>query len=511
MTELSDLSQMTIFTVYQSNDVSTEKELWKINGNETSISLTTNSVNNLDYDIKYQGGFSEVPVISTYIQLFKPKNKNVNYEDPKALIGSFSENKIKAFEGSIAEILIYDKVLNSVNRQIIESSLAVEYGITLTNEKNYLSSLGKVIYDVQTNKDFAYRIAGIGRDDSLKLYQKQSHSTQKSFLVTMGLRQIAPSNKDNNAFLNDNTFLIWGDNNLDIDTFQDNQSSLQLPLMKRQWKIQATGESIPELETTLRLNLSDIKLNNVNPKDELLLAIDNSGEGSFLPENTRYFAPSSVNNDTLVFERIHWDIDKSGSDVFSFGLHSPLEISLSESKPPGYDFSNDDVLKYEVNGGVPPFHYKLVASDSVKTEWESTDNVFTQNLIEHLGAGNYTLKVTDAFGAQKEAGYKLISPLSIAVNSGGNTQFKQEDNFMPTFSVYPNLSKDGNYNLSVKLKEKQDITIRVYNMDGRLISVLNEKGKSIYNLAGIQIHSAGTYIVVLQSNDLITTKKLVVE
>jgi len=568
---LGDLSQVTVFTVYAPDEVPTDKELWKIYDGESTMTLTTIAITYSDRLLSYEGGNTKIPVLNTYVQSYKLKGRNTNLDEPKVVLGSFSDNKKNAFKGSIAEVLVYNKVLKSLDRQMVESALALKYGITLTNGKNYLSSKKKIIFNVEDELGFAHRIAGIGRDDNLNLYQKQSHSTQSAPLVTLALGKIALSNRDNLSILDNDTFLVWGDNNLGTDRFQNDPSNLHIPLMPRQWKIQATGKSIPELKTTLQLNLAEVKLDIENTEKDIVLAIDGSGEGAFLPVNTTYIRPSSITNDALVFENIQWDMDQSGSDSFSFGSIKPLEIALKESKSISCDMGNDGVLHYSVEGGVPPFDFELESTNGFKHHWKSTDEVYKQDLIDHLGEGSYIVKVTDAFGTQTIAQHDLDKPNPISVNLGEDRQLNLnldeitldaivvsdedltyewtsdfgfhssnqnirvsesgmytvtvtssrgcvatdsitiDDSFTQAFSVFPNQSKDGNYNIRVKLEERQEITIKVYDMVGRLISVVNEQGKSTYNIPGIQIHAPGTYMVMLQSKAVIATKKLVVE
>jgi len=111
---------------------------------------------------------------------------------------------------------------------MIESYLSIKYGLTLnqSTRQNYLDSSANSIYDADSDLSaFVFNIAGIGRDDSSGLNQKQSVSsttnsvqTNVDGLVTIGLGTIATSNILNpNNFIADQTFMLWGNNAASLD------------------------------------------------------------------------------------------------------------------------------------------------------------------------------------------------------------------------------------------------------------------------------------------------------
>lgn len=118
------------------------------------------------------------------------------------------------FNGAISEIVIYTTSLSALDRQRIESYLALKYGRTLdqTTPTNYIASDGATImWNATTGATFKANIAGIGRDDASGLNQKQSVSGNSANEVVIGLGSIAATNAANsNTFGADKTFMTWG-------------------------------------------------------------------------------------------------------------------------------------------------------------------------------------------------------------------------------------------------------------------------------------------------------------
>lgn len=567
-----DLSQVTIFTIYLSDEVSMEKELWGIYDEESNITLTTSRIAYSDRELSFDGGSSQVPILNTYIQSYRSKNRNKVPGQPRALIGSFSGNAAKAFKGNIAEIIVFDRVLRGRNRQLFESSLALKYGITLDNNKDYLSSAKEDIYSLKNNAGYTDRISGIGKDDVTGLNQKQSRSTEEGSILTISLGRLAKSNPENKEELPNETFLVWGDNDAEPVFPGGEEANSPTTFIGRHWKMQSTGSYSSELKTTVTLDISNVfKEIEERPVSDYLLVIDTSGEGTFDPENTIYNKAAALENNRLVFEEIQWDQDNSGSDVFSFTLREDLQVTLSEGGAISCDHGRDGKLRFTVHGGIPPYHYELLTSDSTIIAWNSTDDKFPEQLIGALSEAEYTFKVTDALATQKEDHYGLEAPIPIMVDLGEDRkiQFDAEEITLEAmvtsedeisyewssdhgfisnqpaitvtspgvytvnvrsangckasdsivvepgsirlFRLFPNQSKDGNYQIQVELNDIQDIAVHVFDLTGRLIYTMSANNQSSYQLNGIPLLSSGIYNVVLQSAEIKVSRILAVE
>lgn len=154
-----------------------------------------------------------------------------------------------SFDGYISEISYYNEPSSylSADRNRIETSMAIKYGITLdqSSATHYTRSDATTIWDATTNATYNNDIAGIGRDDMACLDQKQSQSENSGSIVKMGLGTIAATNADNaNTFDDDGDFLVWGSDG-DLAN-QANANTSDLPSgvterMERIWRVDDTG------------------------------------------------------------------------------------------------------------------------------------------------------------------------------------------------------------------------------------------------------------------------------
>lgn len=567
---IEELSNATYFTVYVSDKVLPEQELWSVKAANSTVNLTNLNVVNGKETIPYEGGKLDAPTLNSYTKTFDSRNK-VNNATTFFEFGNFSGKEKKASKGVLAELVIYNTVLRNKVKQAVETGLALKYGITLTNSKDYLSSDKKIIYAIEEGSVFANRIAGIGKDDALELNQKQSHSTQIGGIVTIGVDAIAISNQENKGIIEDKNFLVWGDNNAPLveSTSIENSS---LPLLQRKWLIKATGDYAAELSTMIQFDAKAI-FDNLNlDLKRYLLVIDKSGKGTFLPENLQYVSASKIDETILTFNNVQWDTDKSGTDAFTFAISNELELALAEEKSEVCVFGDNGVLGFNVSGGIAPYTFELIKDSQIVASWGSNESPFPEDKISKLGTANYTLEVADQIGSKKNESYLLTNPELVTIDLGANKRFAVEQsetvlepiitsnnqslkyhwtsdkgfssdamnatisepatytltvttekgctisasvvvdsNYATSFVLYPNESSDGNYNLSVVLAEPQDFTIQVFDISGRLISTSEANNKTSHIIRGKRIGSSGVYEVVIFNEKFKIAKKLIVK
>ncbi|SNR41262.1 Por secretion system C-terminal sorting domain-containing protein [Lutibacter agarilyticus] len=160
-----------------------------------------------------------------------------------------------SLNGSIAEVMTFAERLSDTNRQKVESYLAIKYGVTLgvstQAQKNYVNSFDTAIWDISSNSDFNYHVAGIGRDDGSDLNQKQSKSINNTNEVTIGLGGLFTTNTVNpNEFKKDGDFLVWGCNNGAFTGSNTNTVTIatglttNLTRIDRKWKIVESNEDV---------------------------------------------------------------------------------------------------------------------------------------------------------------------------------------------------------------------------------------------------------------------------
>jgi len=151
------------------------------------------------------------------------------------------------------------------------------------------------------------------------------------------------------------------------------------------------------------------------------MVIDESGKGDFDVQYTRFIYPTAVSEDGIItYDKVEWDRDKSGNDIFSFKIDDRPKDFIDEA----------------------------------------------------------------------------------TIDTDGNINL---------FTVYPNITNDGNYNIYVQLKEVDEIHIKVFDMAGKLISDTKLRDQNEYLLDGVPIKTAGIYNIALYTKFQKLSKKIIVE
>lgn len=160
-------------------------------------------------------------------------------------IGVSANNHSFGADADIAEVIMYDASLNSLDREKVETYLALKYGISLAH--NYVASDGTTLFYNLTETDdlniYSNDIAGIARDNAIScLYQTQSKSVNTDAILTMGLETIDATNQANilNNPMTDATAMVWG-NNDGAATWTSITAPASYEILSRQWRIQETG------------------------------------------------------------------------------------------------------------------------------------------------------------------------------------------------------------------------------------------------------------------------------
>ncbi|HEY8960191.1 right-handed parallel beta-helix repeat-containing protein, partial [Chitinophaga sp.] len=119
------------------------------------------------------------------------------------------------FNGDIPEVIMYSRKLSTLERQQVQSYLALRYGLTLGIDTplDYIASDGTTkMWQASAGGSYAKHITGIGRDDRGMLYQKQSVSADTGLVTIAAGTAVAVSNKDNaTAITNNLSFFTFGD------------------------------------------------------------------------------------------------------------------------------------------------------------------------------------------------------------------------------------------------------------------------------------------------------------
>ncbi|MEM1120206.1 MAG: T9SS type A sorting domain-containing protein [Bacteroidota bacterium] len=318
----TNLAQATIFTVYQAKGK--EKILWHLVENgATKVVLTTHRLSDLsNYEyLNFQNIKPNVPTINTYFHHSGNNQKAVKSHLQLAQLPEDQHLPVQAFSGALAEIIVFNRVLDEQERRKVASYLAIKYGLTIQDEydQTYLSSEGVTIWKTPFGQPKFHRITGIGRDEGSQLNQQKSTSSYDPDFLTIELtsKQLA---------IPDQAFLLWGDNDGTLTFAKSNR--LQARLMNRHWQMQVTEEA-HLLPTKLSI---DPKSFHLQPKanETFWLVIDTTGNGQFQTEHLQYLPLSAeTTNKQLVFDNIVWDSDHSGKDGFTIAIGSKELTEIS--------------------------------------------------------------------------------------------------------------------------------------------------------------------------------------
>ncbi|WP_421805852.1 hypothetical protein [Flagellimonas sp.] len=332
-----------------------------------------------------------------------------------------SNDSNRNLTGDIAEILLADFSLSTTQRQMVESYLAIKYGITLNRAGqlgsivgnlgySYLASDGTVIWDPTLNINYRFDIAGLGRDRfddtvgglSLRYDQHQriSQSVNAGTIVAMSTNtNFATDNLDQSRTEIDNTtwgatslnshlhnYLIWAS-----DRGSVNQTAVELPTgysarIEREWQIQKTvspGGVDPINNVSVRVDLSGSDMLSNPNCGTLVLLIDNDGDGDFLTGTLTSIPATSVDGaNNAYFDNVTFE----HTQVFTIAFLDDEDPTASNQVSTVCDNApavDPDVIDDETdNCGIA----------SVTFISETTDNLSNPETIVR------TYRVTDSYG-----------------------------------------------------------------------------------------------------------------
>ncbi len=153
------------------------------------------------------------------------------------------------WNGDISEIIVYSASLSDIERNRVESYLAIKYGITLYQDSgstytDYRESTGAIIWSQSVNDLYRNNIAGLGRDTTSSLDQKISKSINPEAVITMATSSnfvLANTDASRPSLSGgDRRFLLWANRNQN-GTWVSSGAPAGGKILRRKWKIQKTG------------------------------------------------------------------------------------------------------------------------------------------------------------------------------------------------------------------------------------------------------------------------------
>jgi hypothetical protein len=239
--------------------------------------------------------------------------------------------------GSYAELIVYDRVLTEAERAMVESYLAVKYGITLTGGTDqfgatagnvgypYVNSSGAVVR--ASDATYKYDVFGLGRDDYYGLNQRISKSNDAGDILTVSTNTDFTSlNLDatRTAIDGDQEFMLFGNNKGSGSAVVEQITELPANVgrrLDREWKVaQANTDGTDISNVSLKFNLTGVTLTGATAANVMLL-VDTDGDGDFttgtvqvIPASS-YTAGSAVSFNSVVL---------ANGQVFTLGIAQGL-------------------------------------------------------------------------------------------------------------------------------------------------------------------------------------------
>jgi hypothetical protein len=569
-------SGQTIFTVFQKNEKCDEQILWSVISDHNEIDsvspvlLTTHRVADLEKAEYMNFGQIEDSKLTLNTYLRKSHSKPQEGSGGQFLIGNNISNiqvPASPFDGELPELIIYPRALSA--RQIIqvESYLALKYGISLNQPvfTEYLNSRGDVIWSNQKTPEYTFRITGIGRDNKTGLNQKQSTAATAPGQFVLSAGQIAETNELNKSILENESFLIWSDNNAPISASFLELGSFEIS--NRKWQVQRFG-NMQEIPFYTRFRRNDILM---HPEENKLfwLVIDDSGKGDFSPGNVSFFPARALEERGYVhFDSLYFDTNFSGQDVFSIGTAPDFFIYSDQNAPTCGN--NDGITDLKIVGGVAPFRIELIKNEKetvfeehslqedilqitglnvakydliihdrsgkmlahhfvlshsngpiidLKSAYEMNDReqlVLDASHFSHSPSARYHWTIPDGSQIEKSKIKILIPGLyiiriddedctsihQVMVTQAGKTRFMQ-------INAFPNPTINGKIFMHLMMEEAADVRCSIFDSQGQLVdqSIIERAFDKV-----VPLHlngPAGSYVIQLQSGQFSYSLKII--
>lgn len=299
---------------------------------------------------------------------------------------SSSFDTYQEYEGDFAEAIVFNTRVGDDDRDVIESYLAVKYGITLIGDyKMYDGNTLVTTWDEGNNNAYHRNIGGIGRDDAFQLNQQKSKSQNGSTSeVTIQHSGSFPTNASH---------LIWGANDRSYDNINTNGAPPGYKLSRKVWKVQNYSNRINNVIVTLPVPpslsgqvLTDVRLVVSNNQNFAAGAITqytgtaNNGEITFpnvsLPNN-HYFTIGLTENAG------YFNLDPGAPATFEACPGSNVEFSYANLS------NHPDTIELRDTTGAP----LLIAVTPINQSGSGSNRngTITLTIPTNAGTGNVQL------------------------------------------------------------------------------------------------------------------------
>jgi len=443
-----------VIVVYETHDTANENALWQVQLDTAKrIGQTTQRILNDNGQITYDTANRLKPVVNYLAQ---------SWRTPEVCVPTLTLCTADSLPlyGRIAEAMYFDHRISDTAVIQWISYLAVKYGVTLA-QTDYLDSRRNVIWDYTHYPDYSTSIAGLGRDDSVGLYQKQTYYADGQMIIgVVGANNCSPlqteNNEDNPAFIADGDFIVFGMDGI-LPTISEiyTQSGETYEVIGRSM-VQVTGNA-HIYGTFILLDTAVVETcHGASLQEGPVLLIDRSGTGEFPPGETEQIQSTGTDSaGHYIYNNVHWDADQSGRDFFCFAVTMPDTMGTPKA--------------LAVNG--------------------DEDNGTTQGNLANNDRRDVPWRVS-------------------TTTRDDGTILKNTSPTSPQYRLLPN-PNHGNFTVEIAYPDAQDVTVTVYDSDGRLLLTMNGKGQRAYRFEN-SVPTAGHYLIDITSPSEHKTLKMVV-
>ncbi|GGB25036.1 hypothetical protein GCM10011511_56230 [Puia dinghuensis] len=581
---LDSLTEMTYIAVFVPADTS-EAAVWGTSGAFLRNTwMTTHRVNGPDSTADTVITSGKIAVMSTVLQSWMRNDSLLPSPTACLLFGAAGQagvsgvtssggaggtgggaSSVLPFKGALAELLVFDRSLDVLTQVQYETYLAIKYGIPLT-QGNYVSAGQTVLWKADKNKNYAWRVTGLGREDYFSLHQKQAVSAiDADSLLVVSNGDPQSSNAANADTLANGNYLVWGDNNKALTLAATPDSQLQL--MNRSWLMNVSGAGAHTMATTIRVS----KKNLPSSPNGYWLVVNPGGYPGYPVDSLIYHLPDSTSGDTLVYyRRVRWDPDGSGKDLFGLAQARDLLLKLRVLDSPTCANPMLGKVMLSAVGGQSPYFYRVM--NSAGQVISSGSFVDSGASVTNLSMGKYSLLLTDVQGHQSLRTLTMVVPQSQYLNiglggdqvlpAGGQLYFDAsryvaagaaeayqwtgDNGFHATtpviavsepgkysvvvtstagcvfhdsvdvlgnagqyVAVYPSPSVDGNFTISISLPKAGEVSAGIYDVNGNRVQEMAGHQNTEYRFTG-HIATPGVYMINVKTPKGVESHKLLI-
>ncbi len=542
--------EQTLFIVYKLKEDEKEQFIWKLtSANKTVTIATTDRFANLE-TFKYKTYSNSVVKNKANIHFYHHNKSSLKEGSYAISIGKNTKEQLppQVFKGYISEIILYNRVLSSVESQKVASYLAIKYGITLSqlDTKNYLNSNGAIIWDFDKHKKFSDNITAIGKDLNQDLVQQKSSNMVNENLIAMKFRTI-----DSVAT---NCFTFWSDNNKPLLLKKQDEGFPNG--ISRRWILNYVSSPKSGMDWTFDVAQLEGK---VNEQDYYWLAIDPSGKAEFNNHAVQYVMLSKASKkEPFTLQNYNWDTANTNQVAYTIQIAPEMFAQVAITQPE-CNINDSGKLDFKIQGGQAPYTITLFENYSGKLIKKWTQNNQSSSTVA-INSGYYDYQVLDAnnriykqtlfvtnsnttIPALEEEYVLNESPIHLDLNAllpsgvyqatwflndalyaeGTNVIINETGEYelhlvndqncksISKFQVtgnksseaagylYPNPSQDGQFSIFASYPKVTPITITFHTMAGARIHKKEYKNQATYTIPN-SINTSGVYVVKVTSD-----------